>query len=211
MIAPRLDIDPLPLDNSPAWLIDEALVKAHCRIDSTDEDANLQLYIRSAIEWVETATHRCVISRAHRLILGSFPCEDRAIIRLPRGLCSAVASIRYYNGGALSTLTGPTSSPVGTGYQEDLLSDSGGVLMPVRGSNWPSVDCDVPAPVRIDFTAGYQPDALPPQILSAILLAVSDAFEMRGTPDYAGLNLADSGKALAAREALISAWRIYRV
>ena len=40
-----------------------------------------------------------------------------------------------------------TGSPAGTGYQEDIRGDDGGVLLPIAGEAWPSVDCDAVAPV----------------------------------------------------------------
>ena len=60
----RLDIDPLP-ESSPAWWIDEALVKRHCRVDFPDGDALLQVYLAQAILWAENTTHRTIV-REHR-------------------------------------------------------------------------------------------------------------------------------------------------
>lgn len=210
MLCPlRLDID-LIGDGSPDWPLDEALVKSHCRVDFADEDTNLQLYLRAAIDWAEAASRRTIFARAHRWVLREFPATRYQEIRLPRGKTRSVTNIAYINGGVTTTLTGPTSNPVGTGYQEDLRGDSGGVLMPLRGQSWPSVDGDVPAPVVIEFVAGYQTDEIPDAIVSAILLATADAYDMRSSADLNSASLASTGNNLKARNALISAYDLTR-
>ncbi len=105
-----------------------------------------------------------------------------------------------------ATLTGPSSgSPAGTDYREGLRGDDGGVVTPVRGGNWPFVDCNAPAPVTIDFTAGWQAREVPSAIIHAILFAVADAFEMCSEADLT------DGSRFDAREALISSYRLTRL
>lgn len=205
----RLEADPLAVDASP-WLLDEAMVKTHCRIDDNSEDDNLQVYIAAAILWAESVTHRAVISREHRWVLSRFPCGGDGTIRLPRGRCSAVAGIDYSSGGVVTTWRGPSSpiSPAGTDYQEDLGGDDGAVLMPPRGSVWPASDCDVPAPVTITFTAGWAAADIPRDLLAAVLLAIADLFDMRGDGN---MNVEKGGRTLGARTALASAYILPRI
>lgn len=205
MLCPlRLDIERLG-DASPAWPLDQTLVRKHCRVDETADDmAVLEAGLLAAIEWAENAMHRTVFRRTHTWVLREFPTDQYQQIRLPRGRTISVAHIKYRRGGSVTTLTGPTSSPVGTDFQEDLRGDSGAVLMPARGASWPSADLDVPAPVEIEFEAGWDTDEIPADIVNAILLATSDAYDMRGTPDLSAHSLAEAGKSLAARTALIS-------
>lgn len=207
MLSPlRLDIDPLP-EASP-WLIDENLVKKHCRITEPDEDDNLQIYISAAILWAENTTHRTIIRRQHRWTLRDFPGADGFIL-LPRGKTASVDGIEYTSGGTVYDLTGPSAgSPSGADYQEDLASDAGAVLMPLRGSSWPSVDTDVPAPVVVSFTAGWAAADIPSSLLHAILFATSDAYDMRNSGDYS--ELGGAGKSLQLREALVSPYRLIR-
>lgn len=207
MLCPlRLDIDKLSIDGSP-WAIDEALVKTHCRIDFDDDDANLQAYVESAVLWAENFTHRTIIRREHRWTLAEFPYDGRLAIRLPRGKCSAVSGIVYSLNGAATTLRGPTSSPVGTDWQEDLTADAGGVLMPPRGASWPSADIDVPAPVVFDFTAGYDAAEIPADLLNAVLMACADAWDIRGSGDSIDM----AGKRLQSRESLASSYMLPRI
>jgi hypothetical protein len=199
----RLDISALEASPFP---LDMALVKSHVAVDGDDFDTQLELYARAAIAWAEGAMRRTIYARSHVWVLRDFPRDDLGEIRLPRGKTQSVESIAYSQNGAIVTLAGPSSgSPAGTGYQEDLRGDDGGVLMPARGNAWPSVDCDVPAPVSIAFTAGWLADEVPDDIIHALLFAVSDAFDTRGSAD-----LTTFGKNFDTREALISAYRLHR-
>lgn len=211
MLCPlRLDIDPLP-DSSP-WIIDEAVIKKHCHVDDGDDiqDENLQDYVASAILWAENATHRTIIARDHRWVLREFPYDRRYEIRLPRGKTNSVGKIEYSAGGVIQTLYGPSSdqSPTGNDFQEELRGDEGGVLMPPRGGCWPSVDCDVPAPVTITFNAGWAVDDIPRDLFTAILMATSDAFDLRGSGDTVKID--QSGMSLSSRDKLISGYILSR-
>jgi hypothetical protein len=64
---------------------------------------------------------------------------------------------------------------------------------------------DSPAPVTIHFTAGWPTAQVPQDIIHAILFAVSDSLELRGSAD-----IGRAGSAFDAREALISAYRLTR-
>lgn len=191
-----LDESPLPLDLS--------LVKDHLAVIDDDSNALIEKYILAAIHWAEGAMRRAIYSRSHTWVLKDFPCER---IRLPRGKTQSVESIVYSLNGTLTTLYGPSSSesPTTVGFQEDLTGDNGGVLMPLRGESWPSGDYDVPAPVTITFTAGWLAAEVPADIENALLFAVADAFEMRGTGD-----LGAGGAHFETREVLISPYRLKR-
>jgi hypothetical protein len=208
MLSPlRLDVDPLPASPLP---VDLDLIKSHAAIDGTDFDTLLPVYLFAAIDWAENAMHRTIFARSHRWMLRDFPRGAATIpslqgIRLPRGKTQSVEQIEYVSGNQTFSLTGPSSgSPAGTDYREGLRGDDGGVVTPVSGGNWPSVDCDAPAPVTIHFTAGWQTSEVPAAIIHALLFAVADAFEMRSEADMSG------GSRFQAREALISAYRLMR-
>lgn len=206
MLSPlRLHVDPVTMSPLP---VDLDLIKEHCsNTGTTDLDDLIDVYLRGAIEWAEGQMKRTIFVRSHTWVLKDFPRDRFQEIRLPRGKTVSVQSIVYSQNGQTVTLTGSSSgSPGGTDYQEDLTGDDGGVLMPNRGSCWPSVDCDVPAPVKITFTAGYDPGEVPGEIVHALLFAVSDAIDIRGTDDL----LDKSGPTLFHRNALISAYKLDR-
>lgn len=197
---------------SPA-IIDTAMLKTHCRIDTDDDDSLVDIYLQAAVRWAENSTHRAIIQRAHAWVLRDFGDDPRQEIRLPCGRTTSVESVTYSLDGETVTLRGPSSdvSPAGSDYQEDLRGDSGGVLMPPRGSSWPTPDNNVPAPVAIHFTAGYPGDDLPADLKHALMFFVADCYDLRGTPDFNPAMLGSSGVRFEAREALISPWRLQRI
>lgn len=202
----RLDIDSLEA-TSPA-IIDSAMLKRHCRIDFDDDNDLLNLYVNAAVLWAEGVTHRTIFRRGHSWVLKHFPDFHPPQVRLPRGKTYSVDSIEYSSGGIVNTLYGPSSdvSPAGDDYQEDLRGDSGGVLWPLRGYSWPSVDRDVPAPVAINFTAGWSYDDIPSDLLYAVMFGIADCYDMRGSFD-----LGDKGPRLETRMSLLSGWCLPRV
>lgn len=213
MLCPlRLDIEAIDPGDALA-AVSPDLIKQHAVIEDATEDDLITAYLLSAIEWAESETKRTIIRRSHTWVLKDFGSAYDRAIRLPRGRVASVESVDYSVSGAYVTLYGPTSdvSPVGDDYQEDLWSDAGGVLMPPRGIDWPSVDMDVPAPVVIRFTAGYAADAIPPQIKHALLFYVLDCYDLRGSRDIDASSVAMTGQRTTAREALISAWRLPRI
>lgn len=205
MLCPlRLDVATLPWGSPPP--LDAVLMKKHVVIDDADFDDQLEVYAKAAVAWAEGSMHRTIYARAHVWVLKDFPRDQYGAIRLPRGKTQSVQSVQYSSGGSLITLQGPSSgSPAGSDYQEDLRGDDGGVLMPARGGSWPSVDSDVPAPVAINFMAGWAADAVPSDLLHALWFSIADAFDLRGTSD-----LANAGDRLDVRETLISAYRLIR-
>lgn len=209
MLCPiRLEVAALPASPLPISL---DLIKKHCSIDDADFDDQLDVYLKAAIEWAEGSTHRTIFSRSHTWVLKDFNYEGRFEIKLPRGKTQSIESIEVSVNGTTTTLTGPSSgSPAGTDYQEDLRGNDGGIVMPPRGGSWPTPDFDVPAPVAINFTAGWASASVPADIVHAILFAISDAFDLRGTSDFNPAMIATGGPRMEAREALISAYRLVR-
>lgn len=181
------------------------LIKDHCAIDGTDLDDLLERYLFAAIRWAENATHRTLYARSHVWTLEDFPQPD-CPIRLPRGKCMSVDAITYFDAdGAEQALAGPSSSPAGTGWLEDLTNEDGGIVTPAFGEVWPAVASKVPAPVQIEFTAGYAADAVPDDLQHAVLFAVSDMLDTRGSAD-----LTTFGANLTTRQMLVSSYCLHR-
>lgn len=193
----------IDIDEPDDLPLDLELLKKDLRIDSDAlDEVIMRQYVPDAVSWAEGFMRRSIMVRTHRWILREFPyCVDQTIL-LPRGKIQSVASIAYSSGGSITTLTGPTSgSPAGTDYQEDLRGHAGR-LMPARGSSWPEVDCDVPAPVVITFEAGWLTlDEVPADIKRGLTASVYGAMELDG------LLQIRNGFDVEFREKLISAWR----
>jgi uncharacterized phiE125 gp8 family phage protein len=200
-----LNVSSLSLGSPLAISLD--LIKAHCAVDGDDLDALLETYLASAIRWAENAMHRTVLSRTHVWTLADFPRDGWGSIRLPRGLCTAVDAVTYVDqDGATQTLAGASSSPVGTGYQETLTSEDGGIIQPAIGSGgWPQVHPEALAPVAITFQAGYAAAEIPEDIVHAIMFAVADMLDTRGSAD-----LTVFGKNLTTRLSLVSPYCLVR-
>jgi hypothetical protein len=197
-----LEVDPFELTSPPQ--IDIERIREHVAVDDDEFDTLLLANLSAAVSWAEGQMHRTIYQRSHVWILKGFP-EYPGRIRLPRGRTVSVEGIDYYAAGLLVEMAGPSSSPSGSDWREDLRASSGGFVSPAHGASWPLTDVDAPAPVTIRFTAGYATGAVPAGIEHALLFAISDMFEMRGTAD-----LASGGSTLATREALISPFKLPR-
>lgn len=165
-----------------------ATVKLFLKQDHPDDDTLISAQIASARGWCEAFTGRALIAQTWELILDAFPpctrLNPRGAIQLPKGQAQSVAWIKYIDtDGTEQTLTGPTSSPTGTGYQEDLSDEWGGILVPAYGASWPGIR-DVLNPIRIQFTAGYTDAAdIPGQLVDAMMYRVASVYENRGEQD----------------------------
>lgn len=199
----HLHVDPLIASPLP---VDLSLIKTHCAVDGTEQDDQLEVYLLAAVQAFENATHRTVFAREHRWVLRDFPRWSCQWIRLPRGKTRSVEKIEYVSGGQTVTLAGPSSDPAGSDYQEDLTDDDGGTLMPRKGSSWPEVDSDHPAPVTITFTAGWLPAELPKDVLHTLLFSVRIMLDdLRGGEDPTRQPVV-----LRTLEALTSPYRLSR-
>jgi uncharacterized phiE125 gp8 family phage protein len=201
------EIEPLVIGSPP--LVSYDLLKKYARIDSSDEDDLLPIYLKAAIEWAEGFTHRIIFQRGVKWPLRHFPISE---IRLPLGKTVSVEAVEYVVNGQSQYLYGPSSgnSPVSGDYLERLGGDSGAIIMPPQGGCWPSPDCDVPAPVTVHFTAGWDAAEVPADIITAILFAVADAFDMRTTGDFDANAVAAGGSRFAIRQMMLSPYCMTR-
>lgn len=192
----------IDIDEPEDLPLDLDTLKTDLRISSDSLDAVImEQYIPDALEWAEGVMRRSIIAREHRWIIDEFPCSDDQTLYLPRGKVQSVASIAYSSGGVVTILSGPSSDPAGADYQEDLRGHQGR-LLPNRGEAWPSVDCDVPSPIVITFTAGWPASSVPADIKRALTASVFGAMELDG------LLTIKNGFDGDFREKLLSAWRI---
>jgi hypothetical protein len=196
----------LRVERTSATVLDQDLLKAHCRVDGDDLDDLLTFYEQVAIQWAEREMYRSILSREHVFIVSDFPRAYPQALALPRGLCSSVDKIEYYLSGQLNTLYGPSSgSPGGSDFLEDLGSENGGRVAPLVGRSWPSVDLDHITPVAVTYTAGWEDTDVPADIKHALMFAVADCLEFAGSADLLN-QISHGGKAFDARRALLSGY-----
>ena len=160
-----------------------AEAKAHCRIDTSTEDAYVSALIVAAREWVESYMNETLVTTQYVMKLDAFPAE----IELPNppmiasGTATAV-TITYTENDTGSTATLATSE-----YRVDRDSVPG-VIRPVYAETWPSHLLDYNA-VQVTWWAGRGDAASVPQrVKVAILMLVAMWFEKRLAADAASLS-----------------------
>jgi len=191
-------VEPLTLDE----------VKAHLRVDHTDDDSLIQLYITAARTYVdgpEGFLGRAVVTQTWELVLDAFPDVE---IKIPLPPLQTVDSIKYDdpagNEQAVSTAN----------YYVDNVSEPGWVV-PVSGISWPT-PLDAINSVRVRFTAGYPPTNdspadlranVPFDLKAAMLLHIGSMYDLR-EDIVGGIGRATAVKLPFGAEALLRQRRV---
>lgn len=146
--------------------------KAHCRIDTTDEDSLVTALITAARRLIESRTQRSLLNTQWDFYADAFPGSTGAL-KLPRTPLSAVSFVRGH------TSTGGTTDLSTAGYYVDTASEPGRVVL-LDGYSWPSSlrngnGC------QVRFTAGYSTagENVPEPLRQATRLLVAHLYENR--------------------------------
>ena len=141
-------------------------LKAHLRIDHTDEDTLIGTTITAARHMAEQYCMRSFITQTWKLYMNDWP-ED-SIIKLAWGKVISIVGIDYAVSAAHDTEL--NSSNYFTGLETDI-----GLIEP--NDSWPDTDTDYPNGIEIEFTAGYgAASAVPQAIKNAILILGADLY-----------------------------------
>jgi uncharacterized phiE125 gp8 family phage protein len=164
--------------------LDEA--KAHCRVETDDDDILIEGLIIAAREYCEGFQNRAYITQTWELWLNAFPSTN--YIELPRPPLQTVDSIVYYGTDDIEHEF--------EDYFVDAESEPGRVVLNY-GKSWPSTTLRPANGVRIAFTAGYgeeeygegygegyEEGSVPQIIKQAMLLLIGHWYENReqGSP-----------------------------
>lgn len=125
--------------------------KAHCRVDTTDEDDLLTAYLVTAREKVESDTERALMPQTITLRLDAFP-KWIELRRCP--VSSGTVVITYVD------TAGDTQTLSSTNYIVDQHGEPGRIT-PAVGYAWPSTALQINA-VTVVFSAGYASAELVP-------------------------------------------------
>jgi len=158
---------PLALITPPAVEpISLAEAKLHARVDDSDRDTLITVFIKSAREAAEHELGRALITQTWRLTLDEFPCAE---IELPKPKVLSIVSVGYVD------TAGADQTVSAANYTLDSAQLPGWVL-PAQDFSWPSTD-DIANAVRVDFTAGYGPAAtdVPASVRQWMLLQIAAA------------------------------------
>lgn len=136
----------LTLTEPTAYPIDRADAKAHARIETTDEDLQVDAWIAAATDAAQKWTLRQLVVATRELVLDDFPCGVDAIY-VPRPPLVKVDSIVY------TATDGTATTLAASAYAIDKRSEPGRVV-PAYGSTWPSTQGQI-ASVVVTYKAGY--------------------------------------------------------
>lgn len=146
-----------------------AEAKLHARIEIDDDNALVSGLIKSATQWVENYTRRCLVTRTRTLYLDDF---DGDSIEIPDSPVAAVVSVKYLD------TAGVEQTYTSSNYTTDLITTPA-VLALRDGSSWPATKAE-PNAVRVQYIAGYGAAAAVPAIAKeAIKQFVAYAYDER--------------------------------
>jgi len=151
-----------------------AEAKAHCRVDTSDDDTYIGTLITAARQWVEEYLDRTLVNTQWTVRLDHFPYE----IELPRppissaGTTTAVTLTYTLGDESTATLSA-------TEYRVDRNSTPG-VVRQLRSGTWPANLDDYNA-VTVTWWGGYGAtgSSVPAAIRHAILMLVAHWYETR--------------------------------
>ena len=170
-----------------------AEAKAHLRLETALDDAQVSAAIAAARQWVEGYCWRGLVTQTLELVLEEFPEDDE--FELPRGNLASITSVKY-----LDTL-GVEQTWAADQWETDTAAVPG-FLRPAYGVSWP-VTRDTWNAIVVRYVVGWAGADVPGPIKSAILLLVSHLYEQRTPETTAALN-----KVSFAVDALLSPYRL---
>ena len=173
-----------------------AEVKAHCRIDTLDDDLLLSALILAARRLAESITGRALVSQSWKLLRDDFPA---AAITLPLPPLQSVASVKYLDTAGVQQTLAPSAYTVH-------VSGVQGLIAPAYGQCWPATR-DQHEAVEISFTAGYgAASAVPQEIKQWLLLAIGSYYTQRESLSPA--NVAPETLPRGLWDALLDSYRV---
>ena len=166
----------LKLITAPAdYPVTFAQAKEHLRVDASDDDSTLDIYLKAAVQQVEEWTGRALIDQTWELTLDEFPTNE---LRIPKPPLIEVVTVKY------DDEIGDEYTLATTEYTVDTQSEPGWI---VPATTWPATFAGINA-VRIRYRAGYLDTSVSPEvqnvpfsIRAAVLLALGDSYAQRET------------------------------
>ena len=150
--------------------IDE--LKAHLRVTSGVEDADLARLITAAREHVEQQTGRALADQTREYTADAFP--SSGVLRLGFAPVVSISSVKYLDEtGAEQTLDASV-------YTVDTQSEPGALVLKVN-QDWPDT-ASLPAAVRVRYVCG----TTAPQILKQAILFIAAHWYEQGLPVNVG-------------------------
>lgn len=143
-------------------------VKAHLRVDGSDEDTILGIYISSAREWGERFCRRVFCTSTWALTLHEWPEEA---IEIPNPPLASVTTITYVDGAGAVQTWSSSEYTVRTAVTP-------GLVIPKYGYSWPSHRSSKDA-IVVTYVAGQAQADIPTPIKVGLLQLIAHWFENR--------------------------------
>ena len=160
-----------------------AEAKAHCRVDTSTDDAYLSALIRSAREWCEAYGVETFVHTQYRMTLDSFPVE----IELPRPPMATAGTVTAVV--VTYTLENQSTAVLSTSEYRVDRDATPGVLRTNYNGSWPSHLLDYNS-VTVTWWGGRDGTAasVPQRFKSAVLWLVGMWYERRMAADAVSLS-----------------------
>ena len=144
----------------------------HLRVDHSEDDPVIADMLMAARVYCEAVTWRAFITQTIELYLAGFP----RVIQAPRPRLQTVTSIKYMD------VDGNEQTVDAGQYEVEAKGEPGSICLK-SGNTWPAVQVGHPQPVTVRFVAGYgdTADTVPAPVRAAILIKLTDLYEMRGS------------------------------
>lgn len=176
-------------------------LKAHARVDFSDEDGLLSGFIESARKRVEAFTQRALITRTVTYKIDRFPPRETQVLELPRGNLQSVTSIQYLDTDGASQTWGAANYDVDTAWTP-------GRVALAYDKDWPDIrQWGLPVTITYDVGFGDDPGDVPEDIRNAIKLLATDLYEHRNV-QVVGQSV---GATMINHETLMSQYRLRRI
>lgn len=157
-----------------------AEAKAHCRVDSNDEDALIQGLIYTARDYIETVCNRVLMTQTLDYWLQDWP--DGDTLKLPRSPAQSVISVTWYNPAGTPTVFAASN------YGVDMVTEPGRIVLS-SGAAWPGDELRVTNGIAVRFVAGWaSAAAVPRSVKQAMLLLIGHWFENREATTFGAVS-----------------------
>ncbi len=148
-------------------------MKDWARVDDADNDATIAGNIIAARRWVETFTHRALITQTFVYKTSRFPGPITTVIELLGGKTQTLTSIAYLD------TDGASQTWAAANYIADLVSEPALVGL-AYSIDWPSIrEWDLPITITYDAGYGDDPGDVPEELRTAIKIIAAELFENR--------------------------------
>ena len=160
-----------------------AEAKAHCRVDTSTDDAYISSLITAAREWCESYCDETFVHTQYRMTLDAFPHE----IELPRPPMASSGTVTAVT--VTYTLENQSTATLATNQYRVDRDSTPGVIRTLYNSSWPSHLLDYNA-VTVSWWGGMgaSGSSVPQRVRNAILWLVGMWYERRMAADAVNLS-----------------------